>query len=623
MISPAGSALSRVGAASLRTLPSVGLVLLSVGALGTSARAQSVFVDKAAQAGVLNNSWGRAASTADFDNDGLLDLVTANVGMDNGIFRQRPNGTFEQADVLWGVPQDTYGHWSALAADLDDDGDQDLYFVSGGFKATHPNQLLRNDIDWAGTFTDITGGAGDIGKPGKGFGTTALDYDRDGLLDVFVSNGNTTTCDLFHNDGSLIFSDVGAAAGIDLFGTYRHCGAGDVDNDGWPDIGVGHYKGLNRLYHNQKDGTFVDIAAAAGVAGDPEAKTFGFVFEDFDNDGWMDCYLPAWNLVPGPPGVVMFNNGDMTFGGTLVVGQYTEMGHTVFDLDHDGFSEIYIGTGAPSVAQMDALFSVADNGVGGMELVDVSVPSGIQVVETRNHGMACGDYDQDGDIDVYVNNGGPSGIEKLEENFLLENQGTPNHYTAVMLEGMLSNSDGIGSRLRATAASGRQIHRFAEMGKGFGNTNTLVRYLGVGSETQVDELFIQWPSGIQQTIANPPIDDILDVVETGMRATGTQVIGSDVNLDMAGPPGFISDLFFSTATIGIPLPELGGTFFLGVPLFGISSSALGASGVATQTITLPNNPNIVGVQLFFQAWIHDVATLDGSVLSNLVTVVPQ
>ena len=265
------------------------------------------------------------------------------------MFRQKPDHTFEEANALWGITLDHNRTWSVLVADFDNDGDNDIYYVNGNFPGER-NTLWRNDLNTQGSFTNVTNQSGDAGLPLRGFGATALDYDRDGLLDFFMSN--ITAADrnyLFHNEGGLVFTEVGATAGITHNGQSRHCSAGDIDNDGWDDIAVGHWDTSNLLYHNQRDGTFKEIAERAGC-GSP-GRNFGCVLEDFNNDGWVDIYAAKYHFRFTQPSRLYLNEGDGTFldvtAGSGTTGQ-TDMGHNTGDLDADGYPDIYIGTGTRS-----------------------------------------------------------------------------------------------------------------------------------------------------------------------------------------------------------------------------------------------------------------------------------
>lgn len=454
----------------------------------------------------------------DLDQDGLPDLIAANSGMPNEFFRQLPDHTFESANAAWGIAFDDSSTFGVLAADFDNDGDTDVYFINGGFSQAESNQLLRNDLSTSGVFTDVSYASGGAAMLSQNFGGTALDYDLDGDLDIFL----TTTpdqgpCVLLRNNGNLNFTDVSVAAGITEPRRCRHCSCGDFNNDGWVDVAVGAHLGANLLYRNNGDGTFTNVAAAAGVE-DPD-ENFGMVLEDFDNDGWMDIYVPKYyKQNPPGPSQLYRNNGDETFtnvtAGSGMTGQ-ADMGHNTGDLDGDGYPDIYIGTGTPGIPLLDVLFLITPDGAGGLTATDVSTSSGITSIgPTRCHGMAFGDYDGDGFIDVYANNGGVETVpETMEVNALWHNQGNGNRWTALRLEGTLSNRTAVGARCVAFTDAGRQVHRCLRVGKGFANTDSPIQHFGVGPTETVERIEITWPSGTVQTRWYPPMSQITDIIE--------------------------------------------------------------------------------------------------------------
>ncbi len=481
--------------------------------------AQLSLADRAAQTGTLEPSFGRGSAMIDVDGDGLLDIITGNASMPNGFFRQRPDHTFEDASVPWGIAFDDRATWGVLVTDFDNDGDPDVYFINGGFVgAPQANQFLRNDLNTLGGLTDVSAASGSAALLSKNFGGTAFDYDLDGDLDIFLTTTNDTEpCILLRNDGNLVFTDVSAAARLVDLGGFRHCSMGDFDNDGWMDVAVGNQRGANVLYRNKGDGTFTNVAATAGVQS--PLDNFGLVLEDFDNDGWMDLFAPKMQKnAPTGPSPLFRNNGDGTFtdvtAGSGMTGQ-ADMGHNTADIDADGYPDIYIGTGTPDIPFFDVLFLITPNGAGGFTATDASVSSGITSIGlTRCHGITFGDYDQDGDLDVYTNNGGvPTLPQTLQENALWQNQGNTNRWTALHLTGVFSNRSAVGARCVATTSAGRQIYRLLRAGNGFANTDSPIQRFGIGQDDHVVRIEIHWPNGITRTILNPPMGQVNDVVE--------------------------------------------------------------------------------------------------------------
>jgi len=453
----------------------------------------------------------------DIDGDGLLDIIAANDNMANFFFSQRADHTFEDASVLWGVEEhDERMTFGVLATDFDNDGDADVYFINRGYPG-QPNRVLRNDISTTGILTDVSLTSGDGATDSSNFGGTALDYDLDGDLDIFLTtvSPNRTNV-LLRNDGDLFFTDVSAEAELTQLAWSRHCSTGDYNNDGWFDIAVGSAYGANLLLRNDGDGTFTEVAEAAGVQ-TPE-ENFGLVLEDFDNDGWQDIFVPKYLLEGDGTSLLYRNNGDGTFSdvtpGSGMTGQ-TDMGHNTGDLDADGYPDIFIGTGNPAFPDLIRLFLVRPDAPEGLVATDYSTESGVTAQgAVRCHGVAIGDYDQDGLLDVYNNNGGPSGLpETFEANFLWQGQSNGNAWTALNLTGVTSNRSGIGARIVAFTSAGREVHRMLRAGNGFANTDSPTVHIGIGQDESIHRVEITWPSGILQTILQPPLYQVLDVVE--------------------------------------------------------------------------------------------------------------
>ncbi len=598
-------------------IPARALVLAVVStfaATASSSSAQVQLVDVAPNAGLSISTWGRGVAMGDFDQDGLLDVIAANAGMNNGVWRQKSDHTFQDAYALWGFAADVRAHWGILAADFDNDGDVDVYVLNGGFTTPQTNQLLRNDLSSTGAFTDVSLASGDADLKKSTFGGTTLDYDRDGLVDVFMSNLGGQGCTLLRNLGGMYFLDVTTAAGIAATGgNYRHCSAGDLENDGWIDVAVGNYYGFNLVYHNNGDGTFTDVAATCGLSS--RDRNFGLVLEDFDNDGWMDAYLPKYQQKPTGPSLLFLNNGDGTFRdvttGSGMTGQ-TDMGHNTGDIDGDGYPDIFIGTGAPSKKEYDKLFLITPNGSGGLTATDVSSSSGLTANgPTRAHGSSFGDYDGDGDVDLYQNNGGPEADPNmLEATFLWQNQGNGNAWLEVDLLGVRSNRSAIGARARVHCTSGRDVYRFRSAGKGFGNTDSPTIHFGLGGDLSLDELFVTWPSGITQRLLAPAIDQRIAMVETGLLLEGDPTPGATLTMRACGPANDFVDLLMSTTTGWTPWPGVG-VLELGVPYQTIVSGPLNAAGLGSLQIVIPNNPALIGTVFHLQALVHTPTSQDG------------
>ena len=522
--------------------------------LAAVADAQIQFENVAAAAGVDVKSYGRGAAMVDLDRDGLLDVIAFNEGSQDNFYRQNPDHSFSEMTAAWNIPL-LINTWDGVVADFDNDGDHDVYIATGGMIAVDYNVLLRNDLDTTGQFTDVTATSGAVDHLGQVFGACSLDYDLDGDLDLFMCNNNRIDfiggTHLLRNDGNLSFTNVSAAAGMLPTGDYRDASVGDIDNDGYPDIAASHMNNNNVLYHNNQDGTFTDIAASAGVQS--PGKNFGMMLEDFNNDGWIDLYIAKYQTFVTEPSRLFVNNGDLTFTDVSVasgIAGQTDMGHNTGDLDADGYPDIYVGTGGPSVAELDKVYRIVPNGSGLLAL-DVSTAFGITAAGiTRSHGTAFGDYDRDGDIDVYVNTGGMTLLGGTDEHsLLLRSKGNDYSWVVAQLRGVISNSYGVGARAFVATNGGRDVHRQVTAGRGFGNTDSPDLHFGLGADTAVDRLVVTWPSGIEQTLLQPATGSTHTVVETGLRLNGEPLIGQSVTLDLVGPEGHVADLLLGTTAV--------------------------------------------------------------------------
>jgi hypothetical protein len=296
----------------------------------------------------------------------------------------------------------------------------------------------------------------------------------------------------------------------------------------------------------------------------------------------------------------------------------TDMGHNTGDLDGDGFPDIFIGTGNPDFEDFDLLYLMTPDGSGGFQSADVSVSSGITVLgKTRCHGMAFGDINDDGMVDVFTNNGGPSTLPlTIQENSLFEAVPNGNNWVGFELEGVLSNRSAVGAHLIAITDSGAEVHRYKRIGHGFGNTNSPVQHVAIGTDSTVNSLEIRWPSGIVQRLVQPTMSQVHAIVETGLRAPGSAPLGAAFPVEIVGPPGHTALLYYSTTTISVPLPTLGGILELGPPLANIGTTTLAGDGKGAFLVPIPSIPALSGLTVHLQALLYAPATFTELALSN-------
>jgi hypothetical protein len=496
----------------------------------------------AAKLGSLLESTGAGCVWFDYNNDGLMDLYVVSgkpleAGMHpyplkkppavpphNHLFRNDGNGKFTDVTDQAGVAANIFG-MGAIAADYDNDGFVDL-FVSGYGRAI----LYRNKGD--GTFEDVTAKAG-LEIPGWSIGSAWLDYDRDGCVDLFV--GRYVKFDpsykayyaadnypgpldyepesnlLFHNNCNGTFTDLSARAGIAEFKS-RAMGAtaADFDLDGYPDIYVANDKTENFLFHNQKDGTFKEIALPAGVAygqSGENTSAMGPTFLDFDHDGKVDLWVSdsKYNRLMKNVGGLKFQDVTERAGISQLAAQYVSWGSGVYDFDNDGRDDIFVAHGG-LIHMIPQEHSVFRN-LGDWKFEDVSRAAGPYFEQkTVARGACFGDYDNDGRIDVFIVNLG--GAAQLLHN---TSPGS-NHWVSIKLEGHKSNRNGVGAQVEVEAGGQRQ-RRERVAGSGYLSQDDSRVHFGLGAAAKVDKITVTWPSGAKQVLTNVAADRIVTVEE--------------------------------------------------------------------------------------------------------------
>jgi len=485
----------------------------------------------------------------DFDNDGHLDLYflngaplpgTAPSGTPpvNALYRNNGDGTF--TDVTRQTSTGDLGYALGCAvADYDNDGDEDIYITNYG-----PNRLLRNNGD--GTFSDFTAAAG-VGDPAFSAGCSFLDYDRDGDVDLYANNylefdpatakpclraNIPVYCDprtyppvadrLYRNNGDGTFTDVSQSSGIGGYQGYgMGMGCGDLDDDGWPDILVGNDVMENFLFRNRGDGTFEEVGLLAGVAYDQygdEQGTMGVNLGDYDGDGRFDVLVTDYQKQP----TTLYRNlGELQFQDvTVATGAGTGSIPLVTwacglaDFDNDGNRELFTTAGhlQDTVEQFDQTSTYKQRNVllawREGRFTDIAEESGpgLQVVES-SRGAALGDLDNDGDVDVVVQNA------RARPTLLINQTAPTNNWSILKLIGTRSNRSAVGAVVRLTAGSRTQVDE-VRSGRGYQSAEDLRIHFGLGQARTIDRIEIRWPSGESQTLTNVEPNAIHRIVES-------------------------------------------------------------------------------------------------------------
>ncbi len=472
------------------------------------------FRDVALDLNVSPMNLAGGAAMDDFDGDGDLDLITSTADIRGQLrfYRNEGDGTFtDHTDVAGLTGQ--LGGLNLIHADYDGDGHRDVLVLRGGWMGTWgriPASLLKNKGD--GTFVDVTDRAGLA--PSYPTQTAAFaDYDLDGDLDLFVGNetpppasGLKWPCQLFRNEGDGTFTDVAETAGVQNFRLAKGCAWGDWDADGDPDLYVSNQFDVNRLYRNEGDGTFTDVAPELGV--DEPRLSFPVWFWDYDNDGALDLFVAGYGgdlatlvksyLFPDPKyglNALYRNRGDGTFEDRAaqsgLVLQTLTMGANFGDLDSDGWPDFYLGTGTP---EFDALMpNVMYRNDGGTRFVDVTTSGGFGNLQ-KGHGIAWGDVDGDGDQDVYLQSGGIYAYDAYFNSLFL-NPGHGHRWVTLELVGTRCNRDAIGARVRVRFVEDgkeRSVYRWVGPTGSFGSSSFRLE-IGLGNATEIRSVEVLWP----------------------------------------------------------------------------------------------------------------------------------
>jgi len=485
---------------------------------------------------LLPETLGSGCAFLDYDADGWQDILLIN-GMDwPGRKRQRStlrlyknnrNGTFMDVTKAAGLDVEMYGMGVAVG-DYNNDGFPDIFITCVG-----QNRLFRNT--GKGSFLDVTRTSGLSAR--QAFSTSALwfDYDRDGLLDLFVCNYvrwspehdvfcsldgkhksyctpeayGGDTCWLFHNRGDGTFEDVTATSGI-FDSSSKSLGVAmlDYDQDGWPDLLVANDTQPNKLYKNLRNGKFKDVAVEAGLAFSTEGKAragMGVDAADFENSGKPGIAITNFdNEMIGlyraaSPGT--YDDISITAGVGLPSKNTLGFGCSFLDIDLDGALDLAVANGHieetvrnihgnVGYAQPPQLF--LNLGGGNFQDVAANVDGGFAEPKV-GRGLAYGDVDRDGDLDILLTtNNGPAYLYRND-------QLAGSHSIRFRLRGTKSNRDAIGAIVRIYY-NGQSQTRMVKGGSSYLSQSELPVTFGLGKRDKIDRVQIEWPSGVKEEL---------------------------------------------------------------------------------------------------------------------------
>ena len=485
-------------------------------------------------------SSGVGAAFIDFDQDGFIDIYACNGTWveklsggekpknpsNNHLYKNLGNGTFQDVTEQAKVGGPWYG-MGITVGDYDNDGFPDIFLSNFG-----ENVLLRNNGN--GTFTNETKRAGVKGGEQFSVGASWLDFDNDGYLDLYVGNYlffdpeydyyyapdgfpgplayDSQPDILYRNNGDGTFEDVTQAMGIeDLDGRAMGVGVADYNADGFVDIYVANDHTVNYLWQNNQGKSFTDVGTMSGTGFSQSGEatvSMSVDFADFNGDGLLDMFISddTYCSLYKNLGGNVFSDISYPAGISVASGQFVGWSSSFLDFDNDGDVDIFKSNGELKhlYGHEDQLFE----NIGNDKFKDVSVElSSYFQQENVGRGACAGDYDNDGDLDIFIMN-----IDG-ECKFIRNNKGNQNNWIEFDLEGITSNKDGIGALVSIVCGETKQVAQ-KKSTTGYLSQGDPRIHFGLGQNETIDEVQIKWPSGIVQKLTDIPANQILQIVES-------------------------------------------------------------------------------------------------------------
>ncbi len=550
----------------LKYMGAAGLGLTAHGLLRATPPTSAItFVDVARSVGItfqhdnaaspekyLIETMGSGCGWIDYDQNGLLDLYLVNGAatrlyspkqkLRSALYRNNGDGSFTDITLKAGVGAEGLFGMGVAVGDYDNDGFPDLFVLGYGRCI-----LYHNNGD--GTFTDVSAHAR-VENSGRWASSAAwFDYDNDGRLDLVIANyvdwspehnfycgdqgpGMRSYCHpddfhgqpptLYHNNGDGTFTDVSKSTGVGLkAGNGLGIVTFDYDDDGWQDIFIANDHMPNFLFHNNRDGTFREVGYAAGVAVSADGQFeagMGTDAADASGSGRLDLVVTHLDMQ-----LARFyqNLGDQNFDDATLrskIGYATYhmsgFGARFMDYDNDGARDLFMANGhvLDNIERYHAEIRYAEpklmfhsNGHGAFE--NVSDRLGPDFLLPRvSRGVAVGDFDNDGDLDILVNNNGQA------PQLLRNDGGNANHWLEILLIGTKSNRDGVGARVKVSTGD-LILYDQRKGGMSYQSAQDPRLHFGLGSRSNVDAIEIRWPSGSVTRLGSLRSDQIIAIKE--------------------------------------------------------------------------------------------------------------